>query len=72
MKLKFFIVILNTTKKDRIRNANVKLELGLDEIKKLIEKIKLVWTCNKDERKNDTLENNRGKTTNKKIQNQMY
>jgi len=33
MKMKFLRAILNKRKKDRIRNTNIRLELGVDEIK---------------------------------------
>ena len=32
MEMKFLRVILNKTEKDRIRNTNIRLELGVDEI----------------------------------------
>ena len=33
MEMKFFMTILNKTKKDRIKNTNIRLQLGVDEIK---------------------------------------
>jgi hypothetical protein len=33
MEMKFFRAILNKTNKNMIRNTNIRLELGLDEIK---------------------------------------
>ena len=42
MKIKFLGVILNKTK-DRIRNTNIGLELGVDEIKGNFQKSRLRW-----------------------------
>ena len=36
--MKFLRAILNKTKRDRIRNINIRLELGVDEIKNDIQK----------------------------------
>ena len=41
--MKFFRAILNKTKKNRIRNTNIRLELGVDEIKNGIQKSRLRW-----------------------------
>jgi hypothetical protein len=38
MEMKFLRAILNKTKKDRIRNTNIRLELGVVEIKNDIKK----------------------------------
>ena len=43
MEMKFLRVILNKTNKDRIRNTNIRLELGVDEINNDIEKSRLRW-----------------------------
>ena len=42
MEMKFLGVILNKTKEDRIRNTDIRLELGVDERKNYIQK-KLRW-----------------------------
>ena len=42
METKFLRAILNKTK-DRIRNTNIRLELGEDEIKNYIQKGSLGW-----------------------------
>jgi hypothetical protein len=42
MEMKLFRVILNKTK-DRIRNNNIRLELGVDELKNGIQKSRLRW-----------------------------
>ena len=42
MEMKFFRAILNRTK-DRIRNTNIKLELGVNEMKNPIQKSRLRW-----------------------------
>ena len=56
MKMKFLRAILNKTEKGRIRNTNIRLELEVDEIKNDIRKnrVRLVWTCNADRRREDT------------------
>jgi len=36
--MKFLRAILNKTKKDRIRNINIKLELGVDEIQMTLQR----------------------------------
>ena len=41
--IEIFRAILNKTKEDVIRNTNIRLELGVDEIKKYIQKGKLRW-----------------------------
>ena len=38
MEMKFLRAILNRTKKEKIRNANIRLELDVDEIKNGIQK----------------------------------
>ena len=52
MEIKFLREILNKTK-DRIINTNIRLELGVDEIK-ITFQIKIVWTYDTDERRDDT------------------
>ena len=42
-KLNFLRAILNKTKKNRIRSTNIILQLGVDEIKKDIQKSRLRW-----------------------------
>ena len=71
MDMKFFRAILNKTK-NRIKNVNIRLELGVDEIKKWHskEQIKMVWTCDTGERREDIYKN-WGKMTKRKTQNQM-
>ena len=53
MEMKFLRAILNKTKKNRIRNINIRLELGMDEIKNDIQKIRLSWFGHADERRDD-------------------
>ena len=43
VELKFSRVILNKTKKNRIRNTNLRFELRVDEIKNDIKKSRLSW-----------------------------
>jgi hypothetical protein len=56
MQVKFLTAILNKTKRHRIRNINIRLELGVDEMKNDIQKssFKIVWTRDADERREDT------------------
>ena len=42
MEMEFLRTILNKTK-DRIRNTNIRLELGMNEIKNYIQKSRLRW-----------------------------
>ena len=55
--MKFLRVVLNKTKEERLRNTNIRLELGVGEIKNdiLKKQIKMVWTCDVDDRRDDTL-----------------
>ena len=43
MEVKFLRTILNKTNKDRIIYTNIRLELGVNEIKKDIQKSRLKW-----------------------------
>ena len=43
MEMKFLRAISNKTKKGRIRNASIRLELEVDKIKKDIQKSRLGW-----------------------------
>ena len=43
MEIKFFSSIINKTKKDRVKNTNIRLDLGADEIKNGIFKSSLRW-----------------------------
>ena len=52
MEIKFLTAILNKTK-DRITNTNIRLALGVDEIRNDIQK-KKVWMCDMDKRREDT------------------
>ena len=55
VEIKFLRAVLNKTMKDRIRNTNIRLKLGVVEIKNDIqEQIKLAWTCDTNERREDT------------------
>ena len=52
MEMKFLTVMLNITKKDRIRNTNIWSVLRVGNLKKLHSKqhTKMVWTCDTEER----------------------
>ena len=54
MKIQFLRAILNKTKNDRIRNSNIRLKLGMDEIKNDIQKCRLTWFEHVMQRRKDT------------------
>ena len=72
VEMKFLGVILNKTKEDRIRETNIKLELGVNEIKNYIQKSRLRWFGNVMQMKEERIPKkiihtkNGGKTTKRK------
>ena len=55
MEMKFLTAILKNTNNDRIRNTNIRLELGMGEIKNAFQRSRLRWFGHVMERREEKM-----------------